>query len=206
MTTQSKIRAEIVFFDTLKKRFPIIPQYRQVDPRCLDKCVDRDKLVDWLEADKLLPATRRNRCIEVLRGCPSQLKVALEPSRISFDFVVMQDGQPYYWEFHERQHRELKKDRPWREIYRDDGSPLKVPRYLQRLVRDVWRVLYFRPYTIVWFDWFAANQASYLPSLQTGLNEFHIRDGFSFQKFCQTSEGDMSGNHPIRLHRQESMP
>jgi hypothetical protein len=184
-------KREAAFFHALKRQFPEAnPSKDLVLPDLPDKCVDRDQLIVWLKADTLLSDAKRQDCIKRLqaRRCPPQLKVALEPSKISFDFVIVQGDKTWYWEFHEEQHRTLKDARP-KQVFARDGKPFDVPRYLQRLIRDVWRVLYVRPYTIVWFDWFAANQAIYLPSLQDGLYEFHLSDRFSFREFCQMPEG-----------------
>ncbi len=151
-----------------------------VDPAYLDLLVDTGRLIRGLQRDTKLPAARRQRCIDILKNCPPQIKVASDPARVSFDVVVAADGVPYYWEFHEEQHRRLTVDRP-KKIFAPDGAPVEVPRFLQRLVRDVWRAQHFRPYTIVWSDWFARLSPPYQTGLEPGFREFHLAGAFAFQ-------------------------
>ena len=153
----------------------------------LEKLVDTHQLIAWLETETLLPNTRRQQCVQILKGYPEQLKVALQVSRISFDIVVVADQQAYYWEFHEEQHRRLKVAR-MSKVFAPDGTAIEVPRYLQRLIRDVWRTLYFRPYTIVWSDWFAAHAATYRVALGDSFQEFYTAGRFSFREFCHLSQ------------------
>jgi hypothetical protein len=178
---------EAAFFNALKKGFSeakVINESYEVDPKYLNCYIKTHRLIAWLQADKLLPYRKREQCIEVLSNCPDQLKVALTTSRISFDIVVVQDEKAYYWEFHEEQHRKLPDSRR-KKVFTSNGTAIEIPRYLQRLIRDVWRALYFRPYTIVWYDWFACNEKNYEPCLFTGFREFHDSENFSFQAFCQ---------------------
>lgn len=180
---------EAQFFTTLRGYFPnvkVVEQSFSIDRKSLDSLVNTEKLLAWLHADKLMPAAKRRKCLEILKSCPPQLKVALDVSQISFDFVLVQNGQTYYWEFHEEQHRKLTVERI-QMVFAPDGSPFHVPRYVQRLVRDVWRTLYFRPYTIVWSDWFAANHGTFRPLLSDGFQEFHKISKFSFGVFCQVA-------------------
>jgi hypothetical protein len=178
---------EAEFFNTLKTHFSgatIINRNYALPSECIEYLVDTNILVTWLEADTLLPSERRKKCMRVLNDCSAQLKVGLSASRISFDIVVVQNGRPYYWEFHEEQHRELTDGRESK-LFISDNSPVIVQRYLQRLVRDVWRTQYFHPYTIVWSDWFTDNQTTYRPQLSDDFREFGKRSKFSFEAFCQ---------------------
>ena len=154
-----------------------------IDPAFLCHPVDSRQLVRWLEADRLLPARRREQCIKHLLTLPEQIAVALSSNRISFDFVVEQGEERYYWEFHEQQHLKLTVAR-LELIYALDGSEYRVPRYLQRLLRDVWRVECFRDLTIVWHDWFERNKNSYVPAITRGFHEYHRPGTFSFRAFC----------------------
>jgi hypothetical protein len=178
---------EVTFFNTLRACFPgatIVNQDFPIECKYLDCFVDTDKLIAWLEADQLLPTTRRRKGIETLTKCPPQIRVALRHHPLSFDVVIVQNNLPYYWEFHEEQHRELT-DARRQKLFTPYGNSFGVERYLQRLVRDVWRIQYFRPYTIVWSDWFSNHQATYQPLLLDDFQELHESDEFSFQAFCQ---------------------
>ncbi|MEW5869702.1 MAG: hypothetical protein AB1894_10540 [Chloroflexota bacterium] len=160
---------------------PIYANYR-LPAELLEQLVDRQALLDSLRYDRKLSAGKRQRCIEILQTCPAQIKVALDVGRISCDIVVVAEGRPYYWEFHEEQHRKLSVDRP-KQVYGADGRAVTVPRFVQRLVRDVWRAQYLRPYTIVWSDWFEVNGGTYKPVLAEGFQEFYLPGAFSFGKF-----------------------
>ena len=154
-----------------------------IDPKYLDCFVQKEEIVAKLEVDNLLPNQRRQNCLELLANCPSQIKIALNPNRISFDVVVERDKQIYYWEFHEEQHRNLGVNRLQQIYNAADNEIILVPRYLQRFIRDIWRVKCFRPYTIVWYDWFAQYQHEYQPELREGFHEFHLPNDFSFRNF-----------------------
>ena len=135
-----------------------------IDSNELNLYVDKLKLMTALTDTSLLSPAAKGRCYEALQNCPIKLKVALSTSLVSFDIVFKHEGKFYYWEFHENQHRSLQGSRP-RDVFSPLDEPFKVPRGLQRLVRDVWRTEHFQPYTIVWHDWFAQNQNEYKPSL-----------------------------------------
>jgi len=175
------------FFGTFQTAFPdaiITNDNFRVESRYLNCFVEKEMLSKWLSEDDLLPRTRRRYCLENLRHCPDRLKVCLDSTRILFDIVVVHDDRKYFWEFHESQHCRLTDNRDSR-VYAPDGSKFVIPRYLQRLIRDVWRAQYFTPYTIVWSDWFANNRGNYRPVLLDGFNEFCINGRFSFRSFCQ---------------------
>jgi hypothetical protein len=184
-SNSSRVR-EAAFVSWLQMHLPDAQLSTNHFPVCrtyLDRYIATQDLIDALKADNHLPKKPRQRCIELLHQCPTLLKVALEPTRISFDVVVEQDGQPYFWEFHEEQHRKLTLTRTQKVYDAQTNAPVQIPRYLQRLIRDVWRVAYFRPYTIVWHDWFAKNQNRLQPKLCEGLHEFNLLDQFSLSRF-----------------------
>ncbi|MGD0793823.1 MAG: hypothetical protein ABR920_18820 [Terriglobales bacterium] len=154
-----------------------------LDPAKLNCPVSTPGLLACLNADCSLPKAKRQGCIDLVGRLPAQIRVATKPSRISFDLVVEHDGRTYYWEFHEEQHRRLTVRRA-RPVYRPNGEELWVPRFLQRLVRDVWRVKTFPDFTIVWCDWFETHRQSFDPVIAPGFREHYLPGRFSFEKFC----------------------
>ncbi|MGH7409886.1 MAG: hypothetical protein ACREJ6_02320 [Candidatus Methylomirabilis sp.] len=134
-----------------------------------------------LEKHATLPKIRRQRCVEYLQRLPDELFVATEPSDISFDVLVEDDGSLYFWEFHEEQHRNLKDARP-RTVYDAKGEPHIVPRYLQRLVRDLWRIQSAKDLTVVWWDWFEQHSSNFTPTLRPGFREYRLQETFSFDR------------------------
>jgi hypothetical protein len=146
----------------------------------LNYLVSTRYLVAALESDLCLHQSKRQQCIDLLRALPAQIRVALAASRISIDVVVEQDRQQYCWEFHEEQHRELTINRPCL-VYGPNGEEMRVPRFLQRLIRDVWRVLALPAVTIVWCDWFDQHRDSYDPVLHSGFCEYSLPGLFSLK-------------------------
>lgn len=178
---------EAAFFKAMIAHFPsatVVKHRFPLEPKCLNSVVDTKKLIDWLKEDVLLPSSKNRQCIEWLKRCPAELRVATSARRVSFDVVLVQDGKPHYWEFHEQQHRRMTVNRPAM-VFTPDGSPLCVPRYVQRLVRDVWRTLFFRPYNVVWWDYFADNFDIFGFPLGIGFREYINPGNFSFGEFCQ---------------------
>ncbi len=155
--------------------FPIPPEW-------LNSVVSRDDLIDALAADELLPANPRALCLEDLARCPDKIKVTPFPHRVSFDLVIVHGEEKYFFEFHEEPHRRLTVCRD-SYVYAENGAEFVVQRRLQRLVRDVWRMQVAPNYTVVWFDWFAANGVREIPILKAGLREFYLPGNFSFSAF-----------------------
>lgn len=188
--SNSNRNKEAKFFQSLLNQFleaEVVSKNYPINPNYLNCTVDCQHLISRLQNDALLPEERRRECIKKLKELPSQLKVVVEVSNISFDFVIDSNRVPYFFEFHEEQHRNLKDSRI-KNVYTKNGEPLSVPRYLHRLIRDVWRVQLFLPYTIVWWDWFANNESTYKPALLEGYNEFFEPGKFSFKNFLEIVE------------------
>lgn len=180
---------EAAFFQHLVRSFPkaqVINNKFSIDPEYLNCFIQRNEIIAKLERDTLLPRQRRLKCLELLKKCPPQIKVTSNINRISFDIVIEQNQQIYYWEFQESQHRNLKNKKLKKSplIYNAiDNNGIEVPRYLQRLIRDVWRASCFPSYTIVWYDWFERNQHTYKPELKTHFDEMCLPGKFSFRAF-----------------------
>jgi hypothetical protein len=182
---QSRSR-EAVFFQSFMSAFLDLAHRREdysIPTALLDALVETSEVLRWLERDTSLAAGKRAACLSILSAAPAQLKVALKAERISCDIVVVHDGRPFFWEFHEEQHRSLNVSRPGA-VYAVDGTPYLVPRFVQRLIRDIWRALYLRPYTIVWSDWFAKQGQPFQPLLRDGFHELASAGRFTFQRFC----------------------
>ncbi len=101
------------------------------------------------------------------------------------------DGALYLWEFHEHQHRDLSGSQST-SLYSPSGDRIDVPRFFQRLVRDVWKILAFPNCTIVWWDWFTSSTARFDPELHIGFEEHALPGRFSFSAFLQYSRASSS--------------
>ena len=120
--------------------------------------VNTQALLGRIAVCRSLSPRRRSKLTRALsdRSVPADIRVATDPSAITFDFAVIDNGKPLLLvEVHEKQHRNLSVSR-LRMIYDVNGWPISVPRFLQRTVRDIWRAkvaaINSIPYLIVWFD------------------------------------------------------
>jgi hypothetical protein len=171
---------ENAFFEKIRSEHrgaEIIHENYRVSAESLSLLVSRQGLIEQLKRDIHLPGRRKELALDVLRAISSdEIKVACNANLISFDLVVEVDGQPHYFEFHEAQHRNLTDNR-LKMIYSPAGEVYRVPRFVQRLVRDVWRATHFRPFTIVWLNSFEQH-----PDCEIGLaqrvREFKIENQF----------------------------
>ncbi len=173
------------FVQFLRESFPnaeFVPKNYSIDEKFYEYLVNTEKVITCLELDVKLSKKKRDQCIAHLKRCPKNLRVAIDPSRIFFDVVIEENGMAYFWEYHERQHRQLKGTRI-KKLFSPDQEPIGVPRYLQRFIRDIWKIQNFRPYTIVWDSWFQENSNIYIPKLGKGFQEFYNDHMFSFTQF-----------------------
>jgi len=180
--------SERAFFDHLVAHFPeakVIDENFLVPNYTMSCTINKGQLTKALQKDIYLAPNKRRECIDILSACPNELKAVVDPKSISFDIVITTTQQTYYWEYHENQHRSLNVTRPQAIYNSTSNTPIIVPRFFQRLLRDVWRALYFQPYTIVWKDWFDRHKSTYKPALQTEFNEFSQTDKFSFKRFIE---------------------
>lgn len=181
--------SENLFLTTLKNHHPdaiISNSHYHVPQATLDRFLDIQKIILWLEKEPYFPTKKRQECLDILRTFPApQLRIAFQPKEISFDFVLQKDNRVYYWEFQERQHAKLTIDRP-KKVYTSAGELVIVPRFFQRLMRDLWRLSFFRPYTSVWKDWFESEEKTEeCFELADGYQEFHLPGKFSFKGFLE---------------------
>lgn len=180
-----KRNKEREFFQTLVSHFPHATHCKAdylIGAEYLNQYVDRDQVITFVEQIQSIPNMKRDVLIETLANCPKNIKVAPYVQRIGFDIVLELNNAPYFFEFHEKQHRSLSVNR-LQKIYSPKNIEYLVPRFVQRFVRDIWRMLYFRPYTIVWFDWFADNKSDYTPELHSGFVEHCMTGKFAFMDF-----------------------
>lgn len=153
----------------------------EFEPELLTQTVDVTELIRALEADVHLTRHKRTKALQALKKLPCEVRAFNALSQINCDLVVLRDGIPYFWEFHEEQHRKLSDNRP-KKLHSADGRGIEVPRSIQRLIRDWWRFKNLRPLTIVWSDWFEEHSKSYQPKLQPGVVELGLANRFGFSK------------------------
>ena len=180
-------KSELAFFKALQNHYPNSQTRNEhfiVDADLINQFVDVSKVIGWLKKDSYLPNKKRVSCLKTLDEFPSEfIRVARQPSEISFDVVAQVESKVYYWEYHEKQHASLSVSRT-KHVYTPDGAPQEVPRYFQRLIRDIWRVCYFTRFTVIWKIWFeTAENIDEALSFSDGFREFYSEGKFSFQNF-----------------------
>lgn len=180
-------KSEALFFEALRHYHPDAihsSTHFLVPSEKMDQCLDVNKMIDWLAADRFLPPAKRTQCLQILGSFPAnQLRIAFRSTEISFDFVLQKNGQTHYWEFQESQHTKLTVDRP-KKVYTPAGEPVIIPRFFQRLMRDLWRISFFRPYTSVWKDWFEGpTRTDECLQLGEGYRDYHLPGKFSFKSY-----------------------
>lgn len=121
-------------------------------------------------------------CIEEMKKLPKELRIAESITKMSVDYVIKNGNEKFYIEFHEKQHRSLSVDRPT-PIFSRDLVEYRIPRFLQRFLRDIWRWKYLDNYKIIWFDWFEVNSNTKIDFLSKGKNEYYLSGKFSFDNF-----------------------
>jgi len=175
---KSRIR-EAEFVQHLQKHLPIerieiayFPLPQDLVERTLSI-----RLIEQSAKASALSAKRKADLLAVLVNLPDQVRVAISMKRMTCDVVVVHEGQPFFFEFHEEQHRNLTVSRS-KYVFSVSGEKIAVPRFVQRFLRDVWRGQYLCPFTVVWSDWFAVNKSSYVPSLVEGYAEYALPDKF----------------------------
>ena len=149
-----------------------------------DTLLDRDEILTSFETDVLLSAKRKKICISSLIKLPAEIRISESISSLSIDYAIQEKGKTFFIEFHELQHRKLPDDR-LKPIFSNDLEEFRVPRCLQRFLRDVWRWKYLDNYKIIWLDWFEQNPKAKIDFTTEGKNEFCLAGKFSFEKFLK---------------------
>jgi len=145
--------------------------------------IDTRLLARRLRAEMLLPPRRREETLAALEALPRSLRVATSAARVSCDLAIESQGKLFYYEFHEKQHRSLSVARACA-VYDLAGAQFDVPRFVQRFIRDVWRIQNLGNLTVVWFDWFAAAKSSAELRPAHGFREFSQPGRFSFRAYA----------------------
>lgn len=186
-TPHSSRKKEAQFLSAVLEANPAAESTREpylLPSSALEHSVDTMRLAHAL--GRLPNAIRKGKRLEAishLEALPRNVHVALSSRKISFDFVIDCAGQAYFVEYHERQHASFSVNRS-AVVYDSDGTAIRVPRFVQRLVRDVWRIQAFGDVTIVWDDWFVQT-GSKAPPLKRGFHEYSLPGRFALRSLVQ---------------------
>ena len=155
-----KREKEKVFFNFLKS---ILPKAEHVnnnyslDEKLLTKYVDIPKTIRLLKKETKLSESKRNQTIAALTTLPDKVYVARSINEVSVDFTILTDKKVQFIELHEKQHSQLSVSR-LTPIVGSNNQRFQIPRFAQRLLKDIWRLENLPNYKIVWWDWFDENK------------------------------------------------
>lgn len=184
-------KRELAFFDNLLRSNSDLVHLKEkylLPKSFINHFLNRNEILRAINADLLLPAQSKLICREVVSKFPEQFAIINNISKISVDFVIQKGNDVYFIEFHEQQHRRLTKKKEY-SIYTTSFEQIRVPRFVQRLLKDIWRWKYLENYQIVWWDWFEANPEENFDLFTRGKKELFIPGKFSFSGFLETNFG-----------------
>jgi len=174
-------KKEHKFLSFLQEKYPdleyINENYRLKENQ-YDSTIEIAPIVKSLQSDNFLPQKRKQICIDTLTNLHLE-KVSIFESvnKISFDFTIESDGINYFFELHEDQHKKLKVGRSTK-IFDTQGNTIQIPRYLVRLLKDIWRWNNLINYKIFWADWFEYHSNDFVNILETGSHEYGYENTF----------------------------
>ncbi|MGD9488109.1 MAG: hypothetical protein AB7W47_08805 [Calditrichaceae bacterium] len=148
-----------------------------------DSSIEIKPIIDSLKNDTWLPKKRKQNCIDILQDIKlnhDKVVVFESVNKISFDFTIKIDSDLFFFELHEDQHKKLKVNRQSK-IFDIQGNEIFVPRYLQRLLKDIWRWENLDNYKIIWADWFISSSNKLSNLLEKGKIEYGIDNTFQFK-------------------------
>ena len=178
-------KQEHAFLELILNKIPEIEYLNEnyrLEKNKYDSSVKISPIIDSLRNDNYLPKKRKQSCIDVLRQIRLNYEKVLvfeSENKISFDFTIKTDNDLFFFEFHEDQHKKLKVNRQSK-IYDFQGNEIFVPRYLQRLLKDIWRWQNLNNYKIIWADWFNSSTNELL-LLDKGRIEYGLHNTFQFK-------------------------
>ena len=177
-------KREAEFVDALIAKYnitDITTAYYPMPEYLASRSVETAEVINWVEHSGLSQLKLSAALLE-LQKLPPQVKVITNIKQITCDIVIVDSDTPYFIEFHEDQHRKLSIKQP-RHVFSIDDEKIITPRFVQRLLRDIWRIKHLEPLTVVWADWFGKNGLDGVESLSQGYNEYHLPNSFNFKEF-----------------------
>jgi len=183
-----KRKQEHLFLEFILNKFPEIDylkeNYRLVENKC-DSSIEIKPIIESLQNDIQLPKKRKQNCINILQDISNNHEIVVvfeSVNKISFDFTIKTDSDLFFIELHEDQHKKLKVNRQSK-IFDSKGNVIYVPRYLQRLLKDIWRWQNLDNFMIIWADWFSSSSSEILELLEKGKIEYGEVNTFQFKNF-----------------------
>ena len=113
----------------------------------VEKTLNTADVIEYINNSDL-SGKRKHKLLIELEKLPAEVKVWKKGFKISCDVTLVKNGLPEFYEFHEEQHWRLPGNRKSK-IYDLNGNILIVPRFLQRYLRDCWRLKKLEPMHII---------------------------------------------------------
>lgn len=181
---RSDRKKEIAFFQFLTEKLEYFEHVNEnflLSEHLLNKPLCISKVIRALELNNKLSTIKMQKTIQALSILPEKVMVARKIEEVSVDFTIKEDNHVHFIEFHERQHRYLSVSR-LTSIYCLNNSKYQIPRFTQRLLKDIWRWENLPNYKIVWWDWFDKNKdtLNIEELLSNNKMEYFINGKFSF--------------------------
>ncbi len=112
------------------------------------------------------------------------IEVAKTISNVRVDIALSKNSSIRLIEFHEEQHRSLSVGKLL-QIFSNNTGPIKIPKYAQRFLKDIWRYKYLNQFQIIGWDWFYLNidDSTKLILDNPKQKEFYCANKFSFVEF-----------------------
>jgi len=176
---RSNQKKELEFRENLLKLFPecIHKEEKCVLNEDLVYCeVNIPYLIKNIESNQYITNYKRKKCIPWLNSLPDEIYVVNNINNISVDVTLTDEHKTYLIEFHEVQHR-IDGNCTRSAVYNANEDAIYVPRFIQRLIRDVWRWENLDNYSIVWYDWFKKNK-DFKNYLRPGKYEYALNNKF----------------------------
>lgn len=182
---RSNQKQEIIFqkylLSNLKDHLHINQTYLLSEQEFLNPLINIRRIENLLLNFDKLSLEKKANVLSILNKLPDTVRVAEKNNLVSVDFLIIdENNKKCFIEFHEKQHRNLSVTR-LTPIFDNKFNRYEIPRYVQRFLKDIWRIENLTNYKVVWFDWFQANQEyNAIELLSSEKKEFFEHGRFSF--------------------------
>lgn len=188
----SSRKREAQFVEHLIRTLPITTIHKSYFPlpeSLVERAINIRAIERLVPASQLTPLKKKRLLLE-LASLPDEIQIVNAMANMTCDVVIVAEGIQHYLEFHEEQHRNLTSKRQ-RHVLSVAAGRVTTPRFVQRLLRDVWRFQHMLNFSVVWADWFEANIHDYQPQLVSGNHEFAMNGKFTIASLVPTSTAKM---------------
>ena len=183
----SNRKKEIAFFNYLKNNIKgninHINYNYSLNKDLIDKTLNVENIIKQVNNYDKFTTFKKEKIIFELDKLTKEVLVANCIDNVSVDFVIENNETLQLIEFHEKQHK-VNSDKRLKPIYGINNKRNETPRFIQRLLKDIWRFENLDNYKIVWWDWFEKNN-NYKGLLSEKKKEYYLQNSFSFEELIK---------------------